>query len=258
MDFYSFGPIAAVLDAAYSLVSTIAEALAPIAGSASAAVAVVLITLLVRTALIPVGVSQVRAEISRRRLAPKLRELQRKYKNNRELLQRKTMELYTVEKASPLAGCLPALAQAPVVSIVYALFILPTINGHVNGLLVEQLFGVPLGTSLVALIAQGALWPGGLLFLVLLVAIAGVASMSRVVQLRQAPMGTDAAAPGMQNLAATLSWLPFLTVVFAAIVPLAATLYLTVTTSWTLAERVLLRGVFERGNFRRSSVTPSS
>jgi YidC/Oxa1 family membrane protein insertase len=236
VDFYSFAPIAAVLDAAYNVVTALASFLTPLAGSASAAVAVILITLLVRTALIPVGISQVKA---RRRLAPKLQELQRKYKKHPEVLQRKTMELYTAEKASPMAGCLPTLLQVPVLSTVYGLFILGSINGHSNDLLTETLFGVELGTSLVS----GPGWPGALVFFAVM-AIAGVTAwFSRRNMLKNAPPQTDAVPPAMQNLTGTLSWMPFLTVGFAAIVPLAAALYLAVTTTWTLAERIILRRI---------------
>jgi YidC/Oxa1 family membrane protein insertase len=42
-------------------------------------------------------------------------------------------------------------------------------------------------------------------------------------------------------MARILSWAPYLTVVFAAFVPLAATLYLAVTTTWTQVERAILR-----------------
>jgi len=237
VDFYAFPPIAAVLDTAYNAVTAFASLLTPIAGSASAAVAVILITLLVRTALIPVGISQVRAEFTRKRLAPKLQELQRKYKKKPELLQRKTMELYSAEKASPVAGCLPTLLQIPVLSTVYGLFILGSINGHSNELLTETLFGVELGTSLMS----GPGWPGALLF-VAVMAIAGVTAwFSRRVMLKNTPAQTETVPPVMQNLTGTLSWLPFLTVLFAAIVPLAAALYLAVTTTWTLVERIIMR-----------------
>ena len=47
-----------------------------------------------------------------------------------------------------------------------------------------------------------------------------------------------------RRVAAVLSWAPFITVVFAGFVPLAAALYLTVTTAWTLVERALLRKRF--------------
>jgi YidC/Oxa1 family membrane protein insertase len=239
VDFYSFAPIAAVLDTAYSAVTALASLLTPLAGPASTAVAIILITVLVRTALIPVGISQVRAEFTRKRLAPKLQELQRKYKKNRELLQRKTMELYANEKASPLAGCLPTLLQAPVLSTVYGLFILGSINGHANGLLTERLFSVQLGASLVS----GPGWPGALVFAGVLLVIAVVAWMSRRIAVKNAPPVTDATPPALRNLNGPLTWLPFITVVFAAVVPLAAAIYLAVTTAWTLVERIILRRI---------------
>jgi YidC/Oxa1 family membrane protein insertase len=237
VDLYSFAPIAAVLDGAYQLVSALSHLLAPFGGTSSAALAIVALTMIVRTVLIPVGISQIRAEATRRRLAPKLQQLQRKYRHNRELLQRKTVALYAAEKASPLAGILPTLLQAPVLSVLYGLFILPMVNGHPNGLLTEQLFGVPLGASLVS----GVAWPNVLVFIALLLLIAAVAWTSRRVALRLAPAATDAAPPALQNVTRALSWLPFATVAFAAFVPLAATIYLAVTTSWTLAERAMLR-----------------
>jgi YidC/Oxa1 family membrane protein insertase len=79
----------------------------------------------------------VKAEWTRRRLAPKLRALQAKYKKNPELLQRKIAALYKAENASPFARMLPTLAQAPVISLVYALFIRATIDGHANTLLIH-------------------------------------------------------------------------------------------------------------------------
>ena len=240
MDIYTFGPIAAVLDAAYSVVTGLQHLIDPIAGTASAAVAIVLITLLLRLLLIPVGRSQVRAEFTRRRIAPRLQEIQKKYKKNPEMLQKKTMELYTSEKASPLAGMLPTLAQAPVLSIVYGLFILGSVNGHANDLLTEQLFGVPLGTSLAHLVTTGVFSLDLLVYAGLLLVIAAVAFAQRRVALAFNKPADDAA-PAMARVNAALSWLPFITVLFAALVPLAATIYLTVTTTWTLVERQVLR-----------------
>jgi YidC/Oxa1 family membrane protein insertase len=244
VDIYSFGPIAFVIDLAYSGVTSLATLLTPWTATFATALAIVLITLVVRTALIPVGRSQVRAEFTRRRLAPKLRELQRRFKKNPELLQRKTMELYTAEKASPLAGCLPTLIQAPIVSVVYALFILATINGHPNGLLTETLFQIPLGTSLFALLGTGQAWPGIGVYLVLLAIIGVVAALQRRLAKANATPLAEEATPAILRMNSIVSWLPFLTVVFAAVVPLAATVYLAITTSWTLVERTLLRRSF--------------
>ena len=244
MDIYSFGPIAFVIDLAYSGVTALASLLTPATATFATVLAIVMITLAVRTVLIPVGRSQVRAEFTRRRLAPKLRDLQKRFKKNPELLQRKTMELYTTEKASPLAGCLPTLIQAPIVSVVYALFILATINGHPNGLLTETLFQIPLGTSLFAFLGAGQAWPGIAVYLVLLTIIGVVAALQRRLAAANATPLADELTPAMAQMTSIVSWLPFLTVVFAAIVPLAATVYLTITTTWTLVERTLLRRSF--------------
>lgn len=240
MDLYSFAPIAAVLDAAHFLITSLIALLEPVTGAASAAVAIVLITALVRASLIPASRATVRGEIQRRRLAPRIAELRTRYAKNPELLQRKTMELYSSEKVSPFAGCLPALIQAPVLSILYGLFVLAVINGHANSLLTESVFGVPLGTSLVSLITGGAAASELVVFVVLLVAIGLVAWFSR--RATQRYLGAaDEVAPGMRSVMSVMSWMPFLTVIFAAIVPLAATLYLAVSTTWTLVERQLLR-----------------
>jgi YidC/Oxa1 family membrane protein insertase len=239
MDLFSFAPLAAALNAAYSIVTGLSGALLPLAGGASAALAIVLVTLVLRFALIPVGRSQVRAQAGRMRLAPRLQELQRRYKNNREVLARKTQELYTSEKVSPFAGLLPTLIQAPVISLVYGLFVRAQIGGHANALLAAHLFGVPLGTSFGALLSGGMAWPGVLVFVALLIVIVAVAEVARRVAVSAPPApGATAATLRMTRI---LSWMPYLTVVFAAFVPLAATLYLAVTTTWTQVERAILR-----------------
>ena len=234
MDIFAFPPIAAALSAAYSLVAGLASLLTPATAGGSAALAIVIVTLLLRSLLIPVGRSQVKAQADRQRIAPQLAALQKKYRNNREVLLRKTQELYASEKVSPLAGLLPTLIQAPVISLVYGLFVRPKIGGHTNALLTQHLFGVPLGTSLFA-----AGWPGVAVFVALLVVIGVVATFARRTALAApaAPGATDA----QLRMVRILSWTPYLTLVFAAFVPLAATLYLAVTTTWTQVERAILR-----------------
>jgi len=232
VDPFSFAPIAALLQFVYTLVSGLAAVVTPIAGPAAAALAIVVLTLIVRALLIPVSISQVKAEWHRRRLAPKLKALQDKYKKKPELLQQKTMALYKAENVSPFAGFLPTLLQAPVVSLVYALFLHPTIGGEPNTLLTAHLGPATLGSSVFT-----AGWPGILAFVAIFGVMSVVAWLSRRTALRLALPGTDASAP----LARILSWLPFLSVVFAAFVPLAAAVYLATTTTWTLVERALLR-----------------
>ncbi|MFF2371885.1 YidC/Oxa1 family membrane protein insertase [Agromyces sp. NPDC058110] len=260
MDLYAFPPIAAVLDGAYALLMGLSDLLEPFAGASSAALAIVLVTLAVRAALIPVGVSQAKAERTRARIAPRLAEVQRKHKDNPERLQREMMALYAEEGTTPFAGCLPMLVQIPVVGAIYALFILPVIAGHPNDLLAHTLFGVPLGSSLAGSLAAGTVTPATLaVFGVIVLLIALVGEITRrafkpVAPVPAASQGTTDAAgaagatagqvlglAGMQNV---LGLLQFVTAVVAMFVPLAAAIYLLVTVTWTLGQRLVLRRMY--------------
>lgn len=239
MDIYAFPPIAAILDAAYGALTGLSALLEPFTGSAAAAASVILVTLLIRTLLIPVGISQAKAEQTRARLAPKLRALQKRYKKNPERLQRETMQLYKDENTSPFAGCLPVLLQAPVIGILYTLFLRTEIAGHSNELLTHDLFGASLGTSLVHMVTTGPFSLPTLLVYAALIAIMIVVAeitrrVFRPVVVEDSPMTS----PTMLRM---MSALHYLTAVFAVFVPLAAGLYLTVTVTWTLVQRVILR-----------------
>jgi YidC/Oxa1 family membrane protein insertase len=248
VDLSAFPPVAVVLDGLHSFVVLLAALVEPAVGDLSSALAVVLLTVVVRLALVPVGVSQVRAEIGRRRLAPRVAELTRRVTDPQER-SRRLMELYTAEKVSPLAGCLPTLAQAPVLTAVYSLFAHPTIAGHANELLGHALGGAVLGANLPAALGAGlaTVWP----YLLLLAVLAVVVELTRRASLRAA--GTAATAPpapgapgSVPGTAALLRVLPFVSVAFAAFAPLAAALYLVTSAAWTLLERAVLRRVLAR------------
>ncbi|MEU2198831.1 membrane protein insertase YidC [Isoptericola sp. NPDC019482] len=249
MDPFALPPVAAVLGGAYHALMGLTHLLEPALGAAAAAAAVVAVTLAVRAALIPVGISQARAERTRVRLAPRIAELQRRHRKDPDALQRATMQLYADEGTTPLAGCLPMLLQAPVVGVIYAVFVHTEIAGGANALLGHTLFGVPLGASLVGMLSGGA--PGVAAVAVLgglVLAVALVSELSRRAALPGGALalpsasasgtGPAAGAPGMQR---ALGALQFVTAAVACFVPLAAGLYLLVTVAWTLVQRILLR-----------------
>ncbi|MGM7424027.1 YidC/Oxa1 family membrane protein insertase [Cellulosimicrobium sp. CpK407] len=245
--------VSTVLDAAYRALMGLSHLLEPVAGGAAAAGAVVLLTLAVRAVLVPVGVSQAKAERDRARLAPRLAELQRRHRNDPQKLQRATLDLYAAEGTTPFAGCLPMLAQAPVVGVVYALFLHAQIAGHGNALLGHTLWGAPLGSSLVGSLGAGAAALPTLAVagaVVLLIALVG--ELTRRASLPggrlaapRTPTGPGVsgtpgapAGPALQN---ALGALQFMTAVIACFVPLAAGVYLLVTVTWTLVQRLVLR-----------------
>jgi YidC/Oxa1 family membrane protein insertase len=228
---YSFPPIAAAIGALHTVVTGLVSILDPFLGAVSAATAIVLLVVVIRTLLIPLGYAQVRAEQTRTRLRPKVREIQRKYKNNPERMRRELAALYSREQTTPLAGCLPALAQAPVFTVLYGLFLVREVEGQANGLLGHELAGVPLGAHL----ADVAGDPHLLVFAALFGLLGLVAWATRQITPR-----LDSPGAGL------VRWLPFGTLLIAAFVPLAAGIYLVASSAWTVGERVTLRRVVTR------------
>jgi YidC/Oxa1 family membrane protein insertase len=76
--------------------------------------AILLLTLIIRLALLPLTMKQQKSAAVMQELQPKIKALQEKYKNDPENLQKKTMELYKEHGANPLGGCLPTLIQFPI------------------------------------------------------------------------------------------------------------------------------------------------
>jgi YidC/Oxa1 family membrane protein insertase len=76
--------------------------------------AIVFLVVTVRVILFPIFVKQIKSQRAMQALQPKVKQLQEKHKGDRESLQKEMMELYKVEKANPLMGCLPMFLQIPV------------------------------------------------------------------------------------------------------------------------------------------------
>ncbi|MFD7027094.1 YidC/Oxa1 family membrane protein insertase [Streptomyces sp. NPDC059917] len=190
-------------------VAALAQLLEPVAAPAATAAAIVLFTVLVRLALHPLSRAAFRG-------------------------------------ATPRAGCLPVLVQLPVFFFMYRAF-----TSVDSGLLGERLFAAPLGARWADALGDGGLFGGpGLVFLGLFAAIAAVAAWSAVRGRRAARSGNGPELPDtlpaeqrelMRKMSGVLPLLSFGTLVTAAVVPLAAGLYLVATTAWTVAERVWLQ-----------------
>jgi YidC/Oxa1 family membrane protein insertase len=239
------------LDLAYHLVCWFAAVLAPLLGGLAAAAAIIACTMLVRLALLPLSYYAFRGERVRARLQPRVQELQRRHAKDPERLQRELSALYKAESSSMFAGCLPLLLQIPFFSLMYRLFLSRSVAGGPNSLLAHRLLAAPLGSQWLSgagpISAQGAVF--GIVFVLLaVVAVLGIRAARQ-------PAGGGAAgggaAGGAQAMTATSAAdrvvglvsraMPFGSLVMAAIVPLAAGLYLLTSAAWTLAERAVLR-----------------
>jgi YidC/Oxa1 family membrane protein insertase len=80
----------------------------------SAGLAVIVFTVIVKTIMLPLTIKATRSSRSMQELQPKIKELQKKYKNDRQMLSQETMKLYGQYGVNPMAGCLPILIQMPI------------------------------------------------------------------------------------------------------------------------------------------------
>ena len=89
------------------------EVFGPASGAAWVS-SIVGLTLVIRAALIPLFVKQIKSSRNMQLIQPKVRELQKKYGHDREKLAQETMKLYRESGSNPFASCLPILLQMPI------------------------------------------------------------------------------------------------------------------------------------------------
>ena len=82
-------------------------------------VAIICLTFIVRLLMFPIADKQFRSMAGMRTIAPKMKAIQAKYKDDKPRLQQETLALYKAEKINPAAGCLPILFQIPVFYALY-------------------------------------------------------------------------------------------------------------------------------------------
>ncbi|MDR2988640.1 MAG: membrane protein insertase YidC, partial [Nocardiopsaceae bacterium] len=80
---------------------------------------IMLLVVIMRLILVPLFIKQMHTQRAMTALTPKMQELRKKYKGDRETLNQETMKLYQEAGVNPLMGCLPVVLQLP---IFFALF----------------------------------------------------------------------------------------------------------------------------------------
>jgi len=141
-------------------------------------------------------------------------------------------------------GLLTAVAQAPVFATIYRLFTSPVVAGQQNLLLDQSLLGAPMAGHLLGVGLPGVFVLAGVLTLIAVVGWLTVLDTRAHLPELTLPDGRSpevaAAAARMQRVAPYLS---LGSVVFAALMPLAAMCYLLTSSTWSLLERRHLRGL---------------
>jgi YidC/Oxa1 family membrane protein insertase len=220
------------------------------------------LVLVVRAALIPLFVRQIKSQRKMMEIAPQLKKIQEKYKGkrdqfSREAMSRETMELYKRTGTSPFSSCLPLLAQMP---IFFSLF--QVLEGAQRnpgkagiGLLTaplaasfgrSDLFGAPLHATLTA---NG----GNVLVLVIGIAMIALMTASQFItqlQIMSKNVSPETAASPMYKQQKMLLYILPLVFIFSGIAfPLGVMFYWVFSNLWTMAQQFIVI---------RNSPTPGS
>lgn len=84
-------------------------------------ITIIVFTIVVKLCLYPLYIKQTKSMARMSEVQPKMTEIQRKYANDKEMMNIKMAELYKEEKFNPMGGCLPMLIQMPIIMGLFAL-----------------------------------------------------------------------------------------------------------------------------------------
>jgi YidC/Oxa1 family membrane protein insertase len=93
-------------------------------------VAIMCLTLIVRGIMFPVAHKQFQSMAAMRKLQPKMKAIQARYKDDKQEQQKQILKLYQEEKVNPAAGCLPILLQIPIFFALYKVLLISVEMRH--------------------------------------------------------------------------------------------------------------------------------
>lgn len=249
------------------LIVHIHSGLAPVFGAnsgASWALSIVFLTIAMRLVLFPVFVKQIRNQRAMQTLQPKMKELQAKYKNDKEKLNQEMMALWKEHGANPLSGCLPLLLQIPIfISLFHTLReIKPTLcsdptkaacfkavpgfSAHLLASAAQaKIFGVPISASFTSSTAflhdLGGSQTSTRILCLLLTVLMGATTFitQRQLMARSGPAGDSQMAQQQKIL---LYVFPLVFLFYGFKFPIGVLLYWLTTNVWSMAQqRVVIK-----------------
>src|SRR5438105_8300335 len=93
---------------------------------------IVALTVIVRMLLVPLTVRQIHSMQNLQRYAPQMKEIQKKYKGDKQKQNEELMKFYRENQINPAASCLPMLAQLPVFIALYYTLRHATFHGDLS------------------------------------------------------------------------------------------------------------------------------
>jgi YidC/Oxa1 family membrane protein insertase len=229
-------------------------------------VAIIIMTLIVRAALIPLFRRQIVSMKRTQLIQPELRELQKRYKGDRAKFSQAQMELYKERGVNPASGCLPMVLQLPLLLIIYQVISQgltnpdPTAMLTVFGVQVVDVqcvngLGTPAYDPYVPCIDTTVAWLGNmdvskpqvLFALPLIGGFSVLAFVAAILQLVQSRMTMPPADPAFQDQNSKMQrqlvlFLPLISILYGGFLPAGLFIYWIVTTIFGIAQQYLIVG----------------
>lgn len=250
-----YGVLSAMMQPLYWAVSGILVffhwAFTPLLGADSGwtwALSIIMLTVVIRTLLIPLFVKQINSARSMQLLQPRMAELQKKFGHDRERLGQETMRLYQEEGVNPMASCLPMLLQMPIFISLFRV-LEGVSSGNVRG---QWLKDRP---ELVASLQDATIFNAGLadrvfpieqfgatqvVGIILVIAMVGVFFITQLQLMRKnmPPESQTGQAAQMQKM--MLYFFPIVYAASSVVMPIGVLVYWLTSNTWTMAQQAIL------------------
>jgi YidC/Oxa1 family membrane protein insertase len=218
-------------------------------------IAIIVLTLIIKTILIPLTRAQIVSQRRMQMIAPEIKALQAKYKGNRTKVNEETMRLYRERGINPASGCLPSLLQLglliPIYSVINTGLGAPDIQSALQFLTVPVLQGLQcnLPGQLAPCINPYVGWLGidahlpSVLFHVVGFGVSGLALIAAGLQLIQTRMAQPRTSdPQQASQQRIFLLLPLFSIFYGSFLPAGLFIYWIVFTLYSIIQQYLIAG----------------
>ncbi|TDD05518.1 membrane protein insertase YidC [Nonomuraea deserti] len=212
------------------------------------ALTIITLTVFMRILIFPLFLKQMRSSRKMQELAPKVQELRKRYKNDKQRMNQEVMALYQGAGANPLGGCLPVVAQFPIFISMFTV-LQKMANGEPDYGMTQELvdsarsahiFGAPLPAHFWMSAEQLATFQAGAVQTKIVLGIfVAISSLTTFLTVRQSVTRSMAQMPDnpMAQQQKILMYISPLFAIFSLNFPLGLILYWVTTNVWTLGQQ---------------------
>ncbi len=211
---------------------------------------IVCLVVLIRTALIPLFVKQIKSTRNMQALQPRMKAIQERYKSDKQRQSEEMMKLYKETGTNPLSSCLPILAQSPFFFALYRV-LSHIANDQPVGVLTQntvnsarnaQIFGAPLSAKFMSSAHQvqelGASLTDVRVVTVIMILTMSASQFYTQRQLMTKNVDLTAKTPFMQQQKMLMYVFPVMFAVFGINFPVGVLVYWLTTNVWTLCQQM--------------------